>query len=86
MVVMSPGACPAYHSPIHRVVLSPTEHRTSMVFFFYPSFDSALPVASSSSSGTTEGEAKGLGVGKSDQGHMEHLIAVEHVVIIGIKR
>lgn len=34
-----------FHSPVHRVMLSPTDHRTSMVFFYYPSFDARLPGA-----------------------------------------
>lgn len=32
-----------FHSPVHRVVLSPDDHRISFVLFYYPNFDSVLP-------------------------------------------
>jgi len=34
-----------FHSPVHRVTLSPSRDRTSLVFFFYPSYDTPMPAA-----------------------------------------
>ncbi|CAK4148914.1 unnamed protein product [Aphanomyces euteiches] len=39
-----------WKSPIHRVVNHPTEERISMVLFYYPNFDAAIPVSASPSS------------------------------------
>lgn len=35
-------------SPLHRVVLHPSQHRHSMVFFYYPDYDARMPPLSSS--------------------------------------
>eukprot|EP00802_Teleaulax_amphioxeia_P012937 Tamp_12983.p1 GENE.Tamp_12983~~Tamp_12983.p1 ORF type:complete len:437 (-),score=73.93 Tamp_12983:333-1643(-) len=32
-----------FSSPLHRVVIDPTQERHSFVFFFYPSFDAGIP-------------------------------------------
>lgn len=36
------GGKPFFRSPVHRVTLSQKQHRTSLVFFYYPSFDAPV--------------------------------------------
>jgi len=36
------GRAPFFQSPVHRVILAKEQHRTSLVFFYYPSFDAVM--------------------------------------------
>jgi len=46
-----------FHSPVHRVMLSREQHRTSLVFFYYPSFDT--PLEEGGREGGRDGGAEG---------------------------